>query len=93
MSTFQVRFKTFPDTEHKGGVLLTYEEASSLSPVKTPMQIAFENPAALDAAFQRSGIYLARPDPHSGNEHSPRHEQNYEVTKAALEQIGFRFDD
>jgi hypothetical protein len=33
-----------------------------------------------------------RSDPHSGNEHVTRQEENYEVTDEAFKQIGFRFD-
>jgi len=89
-NTFQVRFKTTPDPNHKGGYILQYERVGDITHVDSPLRVTFPDEVKLAGAFLKAGIYL-----HSFGEADPERsvmpdpDQDYEVTNKMMRDIGF----
>jgi hypothetical protein len=58
MQGYSVKFMTQPDTNQKGGCILSYDKVIKLSADMSPLRVIFENKVKLEGAFLKAGLYL-----------------------------------
>jgi hypothetical protein len=88
--TFQVRFKTKPDPNHDGGIIMQFEQIGNIAQVNSPLEVVYQDEVQLAGAFLKAGIYLrssGKADPDRNPMPDP--EKHYEVTDDNLRSLGF----
>ena len=93
-NTYQVRFKTTPDPNHKGGYILQYERVGDITHADSPLRVTFPDKVKLEGAFLKAGLYLhsfGKSD--TGRDVMPDPDQDYEVTNKMMRDIGFEFPE
>jgi hypothetical protein len=89
-NAYQVRFKTRPDPQHPGGIILQYQRVIDITHVENPLRVTFPDRVKLQGAFLKAGIYLhsfGKED--TGLDVMPDPDQDYEVTNEMMQQLGF----
>ena len=90
MNTYLVRFKTHPDREHPGGIILQYLRVTDITHEDIPLKVIFPDKVKLQGAFLKAGLYL-----HSfghmdtARDVMPDPNQDYEVTDEMMRHLGF----
>ncbi|MBB5317252.1 hypothetical protein [Tunturibacter empetritectus] len=90
MNSYLVRFKTHPDPQNPGGIILHYLRATDITHEEIPLKVTFADKVKLQGAFLKAGLYLhAFGHPDTGRDIMPDPNQDYEVTDQMMRDIGF----
>ena len=90
MNTYLVRFKTHPDPEHPGGIIMQYLRVTDITHEEIPLKVVFPDKVKLQGAFLKAGLYLhSFGQPDTDRDVMPDPNQNYEVTDQMMRDIGF----